>query len=247
MFSISNQTTMIKKFFTAFFLLSTIASLSFAQDNSKFKLETGLDLANTYLWRGFEFGNGPVVQPWTQLTYQNATAGIWATTNFTGDSKEVDLYLKYTLHNFTLSFTDLFTVVNNGLNQNYFDFNNASTDHVSELGLSFNGSEKFPFLISGGILMYGQKTDPGTEGMNHSVYGEVAYPGSFKEYTYSVFAGFVPFASSFYQTEKFSFINIGLNVGKTLQITNEFSIPINFTLSTSPERKSICFAVKCSL
>ncbi len=235
--------------FPILFLLILISTSvnSQSDNNSKLKLESGIDLATTYLWRGYEFGNGPVIQPWTQLSYGNLSGGIWGTTNFVGDSKEIDFYLKYNFKNLTLSFTDLFTIVNNGINQNYFDFNNSSTEHVSELGLSYTIAENFPLSIYGGMLLYGQQMDPSADGMNHSLYGEISYPGNYMDYSYSFFAGFVPTESAFYQTEGFSFINIGFNLGKSLKITDQFSIPTNLTLSTSPERKSICFAVKCSL
>lgn len=241
----------MKKSIISFTLLLFVTFVGLnAQEKTKIQLDAGLDLATTYLWRGFEFGDGPVVQPWAQLSYGNIAAGIWSTTNFTGNSKEVDLFLKYNIKDFTLSFTDLYTIVNNGVQQNYFDFEKETTEHIAEAGLSFNGTDAFPLTIYGGILVYGLAYDSQIEDatkLNHSTYFEFAYPGQIKDYSYSLFAGFVPFKSGFYQNEKFSFINVGFNVAKEIRITDQFSIPTNFTLASSPERKTVCFAVKCSL
>lgn len=233
------------------FLFILIAQIVFGQDKKpeKLKLEAGFDLATTYLWRGFEFGNGPVVQPWAKLGYKGFAAGVWGTTNFTGDSKEVDLYLNYSFGNFTLSFIDLFSMGIEGLDQNFFNFSSDISSHVAELGLSYGGSEKFPLTVSGGVLLYGQSLDPKVSDpakLNHSTYFEVGYPGTIEDYTYSVFAGFVPTESSFYQTDGFSFINVGFKVGKSIAINDHFSIPTNFTLATSPERKTVCLAAMCS-
>lgn len=223
----------------------------FAQEErpDKLKLEAGFDLTTTYLWRGFELGNGPAVQPWTRLCYKELEAGVWATTNLAGDSKEVDLYVNYSLGNFTLSFTDLFTLGLEGLDPNYFNFRNATTSHVSELGLSYGGSEKFPFTFFGGMMLYGLSLDPNVTDsykMNHSTYFEAGYLGAFKDISYTLFAGFVPTESVYYETESFSFINVGFKVGKDIRINNELTVPTTVTLATSPERKTICVAAMCS-
>lgn len=237
--------------FVFIMLAISSAQLLHSQDENseKVKLEAGFDLATTYLWRGYEFGNGPVIQPWTRLVYGGLSAGVWATTNFIGDSKEVDLYASYTFKNFTLSITDLFSMGIVGLDQDFFDFGSPTSTHIAELGLSYGGSDKFPFTLSGGIFLYGLALDPRADNpdkLNHSTYFEVGYPGSFKDCTYSVFAGFVPTESAFYQTEKFAFINVGCKVGKTIPVTAQFSIPATFTLATSPERKTVCLSAMCS-
>lgn len=232
-------------------LLTLVSLNSFAQEEKcvKPEFQAGFDLATTYLWRGFEFGNGPVIQPWAMVDYKNLCLGVWSTTNFVGDSKEVDLFLRYNYKNFTLSLTDLYTIGVPGLNQDYFDFANSTTGHIAELGLAYAGPESFPILLSGGMMVYGLALDPKSDDAsknNLSTYFEIAYPCTIKDYTCNVFAGFVPTESSFYQTEKFSFINVGLKVGKNIQVTENFSVPTNFTLAASPERKTVSFALMCS-
>lgn len=217
-----------------------------ASQTAKIKLDAGVDLASTYLWRGIEIGNGPVIQPWSEFSYKNLTGGIWASTNFTGDSKEIDLYVEYDFREFTFSFRDYFTVLGNGSEQNYFDFS-RNTDHLSEVGLSFNGSDKIPIRISVDMVLYGLKLDPGPRGVNHSVYSEVAYMGVYNDYSYALFAGFVPFTSSYYETNDFTFINLGFKVGRSLQLTDRFELPINVTFSTRPSHNSVCLAVEFNL
>lgn len=239
----------MKKLILTFLIMCSLVSFAQDENSNKPDLQAGFDLATTYLWRGFEIGNGPVIQPWAQISLKGVTAGIWSTTNYLGDSKEVDVFLKYGIRNFTFSFTDLYSVGVPGMNTNYFDFRNAFTGHVSEFGISWGGTEKFPFIFSGGMLMYGLALDPRTDDaskLNHSMYFEAAYYGKIRDYTYNIFAGFVPTASIFYQTDKFSFINLGFKAGKVIQITDKFSVPVNLTLAVSPVRKTSCLAVMCS-
>lgn len=242
----------MKKSIIIFTLMSFIFSQGLLSQEEKCKdiqLNAGFDMATTYLWRGFEFGNGPVIQPWAQVSYKNLAVGVWSTTNFIGDSKEVDLFMKYTIKDFTVSFTDLFSVGIPGLDQNYFNFANSSTGHIAELGLSY-ASPGFPLTLSGGVFVYGLALDPQNDDpsrLNHSTYFELGYPGTFRDFSYSLFAGFVPTKSSFYQTEQFSFINVGFNLSKSIEITDKFALPLTLTLAASPERKTTCFALKCSL
>jgi hypothetical protein len=240
------------KFIWSLIAILTVFSTTLRADEEaprKVALEAGFDLATTYLWRGFEIGDGPVIQPWTRLNYGGWSAGVWATTNFIGDSKEVDLTVGYTFQDFTLSLTDLFSVGITGLDPDYFNFASRTSSHIAELGLSYEGSEKIPFSFTAGVFVYGLSLDPNAvhpDRMNHSVYLEMGYLGTVKDYNYQLFAGFVPMESSFYETERFSFINVGFKVEKTLSLGRNMELPASFTLATSPERKTICLSALCS-
>ena len=222
-----------------------------AQEESvnKVELEAGFDLATSYLWRGFEIGDGPVVQPWMSVSYGGFSLGAWGTSNVVGDSKEVDLYASYSVKNFTLTLTDYFAMGSPGLDPDFFNFAGHQSNHIAELELSYGGSDQFPLTLSGGFFVYGLALDPNGDDagkLNHSTYFELGYPGSIKEYDYQLFAGFVPTESSFYETEKFSFINVGCKVSKNIPITAQFSVPTSITLATSPERRAFCITAMCS-
>lgn len=218
-------------------------------DAEKLTLVAGFDLATSYLWRGFEIGKGPVVQPWARLGFGGWSAGVWASSNFGGDSKEIDLSIDYNVENFTLSLTDYFSMGAEGLDPNYFHFGRWTSSHIAELGLSYGGSELFPLTLYGGVFIYGAVLDPNPDAparFNHSSYFEIGYPGTIKEYSYTIFAGFVPTKSDYYETKRFSFINVGCTLSRDIPIIANFSIPTCATLAVSPERKTVCLSVMCS-
>jgi len=227
-------------------LTGTSLSLFGQEENPKnCKLAAGADFASMYLWRGFELGNSPAVQPWAEFSYKNLTVGTWGSYDFTNSYKEVDVYAKYTYKAFTLMFIDLFTPSYEGLDKNFYNFTGDTSSHVSELGLTFNGTEKIPFSVSGGVLLYGLAWDyklNDSTALNYSSYFEVNYLGSLGEYSYNVFAGFTPTESVFYDTEKFAFINVGVNIKKEIKVTDSFSLPVKLTVATNPESKKFFVA-----
>lgn len=213
-------------------------------------ISIGMDFASMYLWRGLEQGTGPVIQPWGEFSYKGFTLGAWGSYELKGEFKEVDLYAKYNYKDFSLQFVDLFLPDYEGLNPDYFNFSNETTGHISELALSFNGSEKIPFSVYGGIILYGVSIDHqpnDTTASNFSTYLEINYLGRIKDYSYNVFAGFTPTASNLYETEKFSFINVGLSAQKVIKITSEFEIPIKLILATNPASKKIFMSLIISI
>jgi hypothetical protein len=248
-----HKTFIMKHLKISFLLILAGISLKGIAQESKptnCKLSAGADFATSYLWRGFELGNSPAVQPWGEFSYKGLALGAWGSYSFTGDNKEVDLYAKYTYKDFTLTFVDLFFPGLDGFDQNFYNFKQSSTGHCGELGLSFNGSEKIPFSVFGGVILYGTSSDPDpsdSTSMNYSTYFEVKYLGTLNNYDYEVFAGFSPTQSTFYQTDGFAFINVGATAKKSIKITDEFSLPLKLTLSTNPEIKKIYLSLLISI
>lgn len=234
-----------KLIFLIFLVGITLNSFAQAEKSSDFNLSVGTDLASTYLWRGSQLSSGPAIQPWAEWSYKGLTLGAWGSYEFSGVSKEVDLYAKYTIKDFSLMYIDLFFPDNTALNQDFFNFNNKTTGHTAELGLSYNGSESIPFSFYGGIILYGTPCDPkvnDSTALNHSSYFEISYLGKFKDFSYTVFAGCTPTESVLYGTKRFSVFNAGLTAKKTVKVTSDFSIPIKLTLATNPVSKKIFMA-----
>jgi len=237
---------------TILVILAAMTITTVAQEDkpSNFNLSVGADLTSSYLWRGIPQGTGPAIQPWGECSYKNFSLGVWASNEITGNFKEVDLYAKYTYKDFSLLYVDLFFPDYVLLNQNYFNFKNATTGHASELALSFNGSESIPFSVYGGIIVYGTAIDPKVSdptAINHSTYFEINYLGTLKDYSYNVFMGFTPTESVLYGTKEFSVFNVGLSAKKAIKVSSDFSIPIKLTLATNPVSEKILTSLAISL
>lgn len=230
-------------------LMMSITSLQ-AQEKSEVNISLGADLASSYIWRGFQQGTMPAVQPWGELSYKGFALGTWGSYELGGTNKEIDVYAKYTVSNFSLQFIDLFFPDFAGLNQDYFNFKNAETGHAAELALSYNGSETIPFSVYGGIILYGAAIDPQVSDfskVNKSTYFEINYLGNAKSLNYNIFAGFTPTQSVLYASSKFSFINVGASLKKSIQFTDKFELPLKLTIASNPTSKKLFLALVASL
>jgi len=220
-------------------------------------LNLGADFMSRYIWRGYDFGNSPAIQPNIYFEWKGFTLGTWGSYAISGyrvqinDSTqeemghygEIDLYISYTYKWFTLLFYDYYAV--NGLSPNkgkYFDYNNSTTGHTLEASLIFKGPEKFPLQILASTLIYGAdkgKDSLGTYGMgetnNYSTYFELGYDFYFSRISLNLkpFIGGTPFGSSWYGP-KAGIINTGLLVKKDILVTSEFSIPVQASLIFNP-------------
>ena len=238
--------------FTFLLALATLTFSMSAQETEpkNCKIAAGADFASMYLWRGFNLGNSPAIQPWAEFSYKGLSVGAWGSYDFTNTYKEVDVYAKYTYKTFSLIFTDLFSPSFDDLDKDYYNFTGDTSSHVSELGLSFNGSEKIPFSVSGGVILYGlafdHKVNDPTK-LNYSSYFEANYLGNLGEFAYNVFAGFTPTESIFYATDGFAFLNVGLSAKKEIKVTESFALPIKLTLATNPNSKEVFLAMLLSL
>lgn len=215
----------------------------------KSPVNIGADLSTAYIWRGIELGNGPAIQPWGELSLKGFAFGTWGSYEIAGNFNEIDLYARYTLKSFSVSFVDLFFPGYEGLDQNYFNFKNSTTGHCSEVGLSFNGNEKFPLSIYGGIIVYGRAIDTNPddpESINHSAYVELKYTISKGDYTFNIFSGMCTGKSLLYGTTRAGVCNLGASSQKTIKITDTFSVPFKVALTSNPVMKKAYLTVTAS-
>lgn len=228
-------------------------------------LNLGADIMSRYIWRGYDFGNSPAIQPNIYFSWRGLNIGAWGSYSFApyhamlndttevnmGTYTELDMYLSYTLKWFTLTFFDYF--VPNGLDPDYteakvfqyFNYNNKTTGHTFEVSLTFNGPEKFPLKVFVGTLVYGNDKAKDTLGFyanpdknNYSTYIELAYPVTFRKIDLNFFAGGTPFGGSWYGP-KAGFTNVGITAKKAIPITKSYSLPIQASLIANPEASKL--------
>ncbi|MEI6455176.1 MAG: hypothetical protein WCO93_02715 [bacterium] len=226
-------------------------------------LNFGADIMSRYIWRGYDYGNSPAIQPNIYFSWEGLNIGAWGSYAFTSRSMEVDdttivnlgnysecdLYISYTYKWFTLMFFDYFVI--NGLNVNegnkYFNYNNETTGHTFEVSLAFEGPENWPLILSASTLVYGNdkcKDSNGVFGMgdknNFSTYFEAAYRIKFKKIDLELkpFIGGTPFGSAWYGPYG-GITNLGLTAKKGIPVTTKYSIPIQASVITNPQMQSI--------
>jgi hypothetical protein len=228
---------------------------SFAQENCS--LQLGTDLMSRYVWRGLDLGGAsPSIQPtlavnWSSKdTTHTLKLGLWgAYTLGPTANQELDLFLTYSFKEM-LSFTltdYFFPGLNTGTKDQYFVYNSDSTGHVMEASIAFNGTDKIPFTLLFAANFYGNdalKLDAGglSTGIAFSKYLELGYKRTIHDVDMNIFLGVAlddPDESlgetAFYLNEKAGFINIGLKLIREIEITEEFTLPVQCSFAVNPQ------------
>lgn len=205
-------------------LLLVIGSLSSvnAQDEPKTKFDLGVDFASRYVWRGIEFSDSPVVQPYAELTSGNFTLGAWASYETGGQvvGQELDLYASYAFGPVSVGFIDYSFPVD-GFSDGFFQMKN----HVGEATLSFDGVEKFPLTFLLGVNVYNDE--------NNSIYTELGFPFKIGETEMKAFVGG---GNEIYTTDgEYKVSNFGLSASKAIKITDAFSLGVAASAIFNPD------------
>ncbi|NLP58941.1 hypothetical protein [Lutibacter sp. B1] len=185
-----------------------VAILSFsnmnAQDETpKATFDIGVDFASRYVWRGLEFSDSPVLQPYAEFATGNFTLGIWASYETGGQvvGQEFDFYAGYSFGAVSLGFTDYSFPVD-GFSDGYFQMKN----HIGEATISFGGVETFPLTAMCGVNVYNDD--------ENSIYAELGYPFSIGGTQLSAFVGA---GNEMYTTDTdFTVTNFGISASKDI-------------------------------
>jgi hypothetical protein len=195
----------------------------------------GADFYSSFIWRGVQNGSGPAIQPVLEHSSGSFTAGAWGSFDFRG-YQEVDLYLSFSLPlGFSLGITDYYSP-----DLRYFDYSRESGSHAFELTLGFSGenlSLEADYILNeaGGI---------GSAG--HDLYLQAGF--SFRHF--SLFAG----AGNGWllkdpetDQDKVKLCNLGLEVSRSIKITETFELPVLGQLIFNPDREQLFLVVGFTL
>ena len=212
--------------------------------NVKAQFATGADIVSSYVWRGVQQGatlsGTPNIQPYVSFTTGGLTIGSWASSSFTADVKEVDLYATYAISSaFAVTITDY--------NYNllaipkYFDYS-ATGGHVFEGTVAYTGPA---FSASVNTMFAGldkKPSDPTKQAL--STYIELGYQIN---PVAKVFLGGVLGESNNYLTTEAGITNVGIKVSKSIVITDKFSLPVYGILGANPAANRAFFVAGITL
>ncbi len=228
-----------------FLLYSNVSAQETADSTNNQNFSLSVDIVTNYVWRGLVYSDAPNLQPYLAFTNNkgNFSAGAWGSYSLSDYYSEVDLFVSYTISNFTIAVWDYFGMSQTP-NNRYFDYKNSSTNHAFEGMITFNGPESFPIQIIGSTFFYGNDKD--AQGDNYySTYFEALYPFSWKANNLSVFAGITPM-EGLYATE-FEMVNLGISNSRAININKKFAIPITGTVIVNPNLENIYFVLAINL
>ncbi len=218
----------------------TLISLFFsyvavAQDeNEESPLSVSATLVNSYIWRGMTSSAAPNFQPSFTYSFGGFYAGTWGSTDFTGNYKELDLLVGYSIGPISATVYDYFW----SFPEKYFDYSKSATSHLYEFELVFE-PEALPIRIQVATMFYGAdkkysySNETDSTKNNYSTYFELGYNINLKGNNLYPFIGITPF-DGMYGTG-LNVINAGITASRDIKITDKFVLPISVSAVMNPQ------------
>lgn len=211
-------------------VLTTTGNVSAQDEESGSNFSAGTDFYTNYIWRGTKLGQGPSVQPNVKFESGGFTLGVWGSFDASGYA-ETDPYISYSFpFGLSLGFTDYYYP---GLK--LFDISKMSGSQAFELNAGFS---KGGFSLSGNYIF-------NEAGGAASAGGDKYFQAGYSWSNVNVFVG----AGDGWHTSNgnFNVCNIGLGTTKEIQITENFSLPVNGQVIFNPEREELFVVFGLSL
>jgi hypothetical protein len=217
-------------------VLILIASTTlYSQDEESSPFNAGADFSSSYIWRGSRYGTGPAVQPVLEFSSGFFTTGAWGSFDFRG-YQEVDLYFSFSLPSgFSIGITDYYSP-----DLQYFDYSKESGSHAFELNLAFAG-ESLSFEAD-----YILNEAGGIGSAGNDLYLQAGF--SFQHFSLFVGAGNGWLLNDPETNQgKVKLCNLGLEISRSIKITDTFEIPVLGQLIFNPDREQLFLVVGFTL
>lgn len=192
------------------------------------------DLVSNYIWRGSKL-DGASIQPTLGLDWGGLSVSAWGSTGFTGDYKEIDLNIGYTLGGLSFGVCDYFCADSQ---TKYFDLT-KETPHVAE---AFIGYDLGFLSVNWYTNVWGAVGCKSDGDPAYASYIELAAPFSLGGLDWSAAIGATPWESDYYGAEGFAVINCSLTASKEVEILGK-SIPVFAQLAANPNAGNMFLCV----
>lgn len=158
-------------------LLTSIAL--FTAINANAQLHFSGTVQNMHLWRGLQVADGGIFAADLNVGIfnDNLKIGLWGGTDFTGDYKEFDYYLSYSIAGASVAVWDIFNFSPDlPYSKDIFNYNKLQTSHFIDITASYNFDVllKFPLTVSWSTIVQGRDLNANKENM-YSTYCYAEY------------------------------------------------------------------------
>jgi hypothetical protein len=246
--------------YQSFNRIKLLLILSFFLTTSAFaQFSVGSDFVSRYIWRGFDIGESPSIQPTVEYGISGLAIGFWGaypTVDVNTGTEEIDFYGSYSIDlkksgSLSIGFTDYMFPTSTGFhigNFNNYDgmkiYDNVDTvyggSHYIEINAGYSGTENFPITLSFNVFVYNLENNP--------IYFEVGYSASVEDVGLAFFVGGTTGDDNkYYATDSFGLINVGLTASKEIKCTDDFSLPIFGSVIVNPETEDLLYVLGLSL
>ena len=199
---------------------------------SKTKINRSIDFVSKHLWRGYDSGSAPTIEPTLELQTGKFTIGAWGAYALDDSYQEVDICVQYNTPLFQFSLYDFYCPRENFEDSDFFDFDSENSVHLFDFVAKYKGSQKFPISIMGSLLFYGEMDKDENGDQNYSTYFELGYSNFVGGKKFSYALGFSPFKGMY--DDKFNVVNLNLTMYDEIKLNDQFSLPIKGGLTVNP-------------
>lgn len=224
-------------------LLMLISCVTNAQNKTQFQQNYGVSIYSAHFWRGVILGDAPTIEPEISIEKGNVSFEIWGASTLNNSYNEIDFIFSYSpIPSLAITLYDYYNPIVDAENQ-FLNFRYPNLRHSLDLVSEFS-NENIPFELLGSVFLYGDR-DSITGKEMYSCYLEPRYKFILNDKQIKLFAGFTPFKS--YYAKNAAFINTGISISETFEISTRFEMPIEFTFFVNPLNKNAFFVVSAGL
>lgn len=212
----------------------------YAQKSENLETQWNLsaDIVSRYVWRGMQLSDGLNIQPTIEYSIGNFTVGTWASYGVGIPFAEVDLYVEYTLGNFSFLVSDYYDQDEYQMSaNNYLNWRRGETGHAVEGAVTYSGSERFPISITAATFFYGCDDSDEDSKSDYSTYLELGYTFGINYAEMNVFVGGTPYKSTY--CSKAGIVNVGFELAKEVQLSSNFKLPTKGAFVVNPNSKQV--------
>ena len=210
-----------------------------------FKTDISADIVSRYIWRGSSMGEVSV-QPTLGISAWGLSLSAWGSVGISNpqDAKELDLTLAYNIGGFNIGITDYWAEGGADPENRYFHYAKGATNHVFEANVGYDFG---PVAIQWYTNFAGNDAVGANGKPAFSSYAEVSVPFKLGQTDWSFVTGIVPYATKFYNAERFALVNVSLTASVDIPFSERFSLPIFATLAANPHARQAFFVVGITL
>ncbi|MBN2596527.1 MAG: hypothetical protein JXR82_07040 [Marinifilaceae bacterium] len=210
---------------------------------SKTRVNSSIDLVSRHLWRGFNSGTAPTIEPTLELQTGKFTVGAWGAYSFDESYQEIDLYLQYNTPLFQFSLFDFYCPAPDFSNSKFFDFDSNESVHLFDVSAKYKGCAKFPISIMTSILFYGEMDRDENNDQKYSSYIELGYSNMIGGKKFSWAMGFTLYDGMY--DDKANLVNASVTMYDKIKLSDQFSLPVRGGLTLNPvtEKLFLTFAI----
>lgn len=221
-------------------IMLMVVGLNTAHAQSAVKADLTLGFSSSYVWRGLNMGS-TVFQPELSLGWNGLAFYVSGSAGLVNPRNEIDLTLCYTKGGLTIGVIDYWDDLGG---TRYFDYRPKETGHSFEAFVQYDFG---PVAFSWQTFFAGCDLQEADGRRAFSSYFEISAPFRLSGLDWLARAGFVPWASDYYGTQRFTFQSVSLRAVKAISISDRIRLPIYGELIATPANGKLFFVAGLSI